>query len=292
MAPGSPAGERSPGPQGQGPGQTPSCPLRGEPLWGVGRAPQPLLSLRDPAEGGARRCPACAVRLWEGCRLDGDPACVCGSPSSERCPALPFAELQEVLPPPRALRQQVRAVHPQVHQLQPRGCRRLPAEAPERTTVSASPSAPSRPGPPWWGSALRAPKAVAPGPRMLGLRQAALSWLPPPRPPESPTPMLLRHSLVPPAPVWPSGRPCRPLVAPRVALSWTLSPPSCPPCGPQADLVRTPVWPSGRPCPPPPCGPQADLVAPLSTHMWPSRRPCPPLRVAFRETLLPFAPCV
>ena len=65
-------------------------------------------------------------------------ASIWGSPGSECRLAMPFAELQEVLPPPRALRQQVRAVHPQVHQLQPRGRRRLPAEASERAAVSAS----------------------------------------------------------------------------------------------------------------------------------------------------------
>ena len=64
----------------------PLQPSRGSPC---GAGAGPLLSLRDPAEGGACWCPACAVRLWEGCAQDGAHSLRLGQPrlsAASRCP--------------------------------------------------------------------------------------------------------------------------------------------------------------------------------------------------------------
>lgn len=163
---------------------------------------RPLLTLRDlnmrPARAACWRRPGCAVGLHGERRgQDGMLQALDAFPL-----ALPFAELQEVLPPPGPLHQQVRAVHPQVHHLQCPGRHRLPAETLRRAPVSVRVwhgSSPAR-VPSWRCSGLGAPKGRAGGdghcPRRRGPgRQGCrcwvcagviLSWLPPPSAPGAP----------------------------------------------------------------------------------------------------------
>lgn len=202
MAPGSPAGSgaRTLG-SGAGPGP-PAAPPWGGPAWRGACAtatPEP----QGPSRG---RRPAVNLRCTEG---SGRGASGTGTrPPSAAAPALSAARClcQNYRKSSRHLdaafaSKFVRFTHKYIGWPP-----RLPSCSCEkrlrRAAVSAAPVCTVSAGPGGRGSALRAPRgrgAQALG--ALGLRRAALGWLPPPRPPESPYPHAApRHSLVRPPP--------------------------------------------------------------------------------------------